>query len=146
VKAIGFRIGQWLLAAGLGLWVLLLAVRLVTGHAISTVSLYLLAGVTALVVCGLAVIASFPWYPIPAPESPRYEPAQRRITLSRGFVWGGAVLLETGILLTLPFTTAPAYSAVLVTGLLAVGGLLVLAGLETLRRLRVEVYGRATAA
>jgi hypothetical protein len=49
-------------------------------------------------------------------------------------------------LLTLPFTTAPAYSAILVTGFLAVGGLLVLAGLETLRRLRVEVYGPASAA
>jgi hypothetical protein len=145
VTTIGFRIGQWLLTAGLALWVLLLAVRLVTGHAISMASLYLLAGVTALVVSGLAVIASFPWYPIPAPESPRYEPAQRRITLSRGFVWGGAVLLETGILLTLPFTPTPTSSALVVTAFLAAGGILVLAGLETLRRLRVEVYGRPSA-
>jgi hypothetical protein len=146
VTTIGFRVGQWLLATGLGLWVLLLAVRFITGHAISAASVYLLAGVTALVVCGLAVIASFPWYPIPAPESPRHEPAKRRITLSRGFVWGGAVLLETGILLTLPFTGAPSYSALIVTGFLGAGGLLVLAGLETLRRLRVEVYGRPSAA
>ena len=146
MTTIGFRVGQWLLAAGLALWVLLLAVRLVTHHAISTISVYLLAGVTALVVCGLAVIASFPWYPIPAPESPRHDPAVRRISVSRGFVWGGAVLLETGILLTLPIITAPTYSAVIVTGFLAAGGLLVLAGLETLRRLRVEVYGPASGA
>jgi hypothetical protein len=146
VTAIGFRVGQWLLAAGLGLWVVILAIRLITGHAISAASVYLLAGVTALVVCGLAVIASFPWYPVPAPQSPDYVPAQRRISLSRGLVWGGAVLLETGILLTLPFTGVPAFSDLLVAGFLAVGGLLVLAGLETLRRLGIHVHHIAPAA
>jgi hypothetical protein len=146
VTAIGFRVGQWLLAAGLSLWVLLLFVRLLTGHAISMASVYLLAGVTALVVCGLAVIASFPWYPIPEPESPRYESAVRHISISRGLVWGGAVVLETGILLTLPFTRAPMFSDLLVAGILAAGGLLILGGLETLRRLRVEVYGRPSGA
>ena len=140
MTAIGFRVGQWLLGAGLALWVVLLIIRLVTHHAISTASVYLLAGVTALVVCGLAVIASFPWYPVPAPQSPQYAPAQRRITLSRGLVWGGAVLLETGILLTLPFTGAPTFGDLIVAGFLAAGGLLVLAGLETLRRLAVQVH------
>lgn len=146
MTAITFRIGQWLLAAGLALWVILLAVRLFTGHAISSASVYLLAGVTALVVCGLAVIASFPWYPIPARESPRYEPTVRRITVSRGLVWVGAVLLETGILLTLPFTGAPAFGELMVAGFIGAGGVLVLAGLENLRRLRVEVYERSSAA
>ncbi|MFZ0831378.1 MAG: hypothetical protein WCB18_01310 [Thermoplasmata archaeon] len=146
MTTIGFRVGQWLLAAGLALWVVLLAIRLVTGHAISTESDYLLAGVTALVVCGLAVIASFPWYPVPAPESPGYGPAQRLITISRGLVWGGAVLLETGILLTLPFTGAPTFGDAVVASFLAAGGLLVLAGLETLRRLGVQVHEGASAA
>ena len=146
MTAIGFRVGQWLLAAGLALWVLLLAIRLVTGHAISMESVYLLAGVTGLVVCGLAVIASFPWYPVPAPESPQYGPAQRRITLSRGLVWGGAVFLETGILLTLPFTGAPTFGSAIVASFLGAGGLLVMAGLETLRRLGVRVQGSLTAA
>ncbi len=145
MTAITFRIGQWLLGAGLALWVIILAIRLITGHAISSASVYLLAGVTALVVCGLAVIASFPWYPLPAPESPRHDSAVHRITLSRGLVWGGAVLLETGILLTLPFTGAPAFGDLLVAGFLAAGGVLVLAGLENLRRLRVEVYGPPSA-
>jgi hypothetical protein len=146
VTAIGFRVGQWLLAAGLALWIVLLIVRLITGHAISSTSVYLLAGITALVVCGLAVIASFPWYPVPKPESPEYAPAQRRISLSRGLVWGGAVLLETGILLTLPFTGAPTFGDLVVSGFLAAGGLLVLAGLETLRRLGVQVHDRASVA
>ena len=146
MTAIGFRVGQWLLAAGLVLWVGLLALRLVTGHAISMESVYLLAGVTGLVVSGLAVIASFPWYPVPAPDSPQYAPAQRRITLSRGLVWGGAVLLETGILLTLPFTGAPTVDNLVVAGFLAAGGVLVLAGLETLRRLGVHVQARPVAA
>jgi hypothetical protein len=146
VTTIGFRVGQWLLAAGLALWVVLLAIRLITHHAINTQSVYLLAGVTALVVCGLAVIASFPWYPVPAPQSPEYVPAQRRITLSRGLVWGGAVLLETGILLTLPFTGAPTFSDLIVASFLAVGGLLVLAGLENLRRLGVQVHDAMSAA
>jgi hypothetical protein len=146
VTMIGFRIGQWLLAAGLGLWVVVLAIRLITGHAITAQSVYLLAVVTALVVCGLAVIASFPWYPVPTPQSPEYAPAQRRISLSRGLVWGGAVLLETGILLTLPFTGVPAFSDLLVAGFLAIGGLLVLAGLETLRRLGTQVHRIAPAA
>ena len=146
MTAIGFRVGQWLLAAGLALWVVLLAVRLVTGHAISAASVYLLAGVTALVVCGLAVIASFPWYPVPAPESPQYAPAQRRITISRGLVWVGAVLLETGILLTLPFTGAPTFGDLVVASFLGAGGVLVLAGLETLRRLGVQVHGSSSAA
>jgi hypothetical protein len=146
VTAIGFRVGQWLLAAGLGLWVVVLAIRLITGHAISAQSVYLLAAVTALVVCGLAVIASFPWYPVPTPASPEYAPARRRISLSRGFVWGGAVLLETGILLTLPFTGVPPFSDLLVAAFLAVGGLLVLAGLETLRRLGNQVQQLAHAA
>lgn len=139
MTAIGFRVGQWLLAAGLALWLILLTVRLVTGHAISMESVYLLAGVTGLVVCGLAVIASFPWYPVPAPDSPQYAPARRRISASRALVWGGAVLLETGILFTLPFTGAPAAGDEIVAGLLAAGGLLVLAGLENLRRLGVQV-------
>jgi hypothetical protein len=146
VTTIGFRVGQWLLAAGLGLWVVVLAIRLITGHAITAQSVYLLAVVTALVVCGLAVIASFPWYPVPAPQSPEYAPAQRRISLSRGLVWGGAVLLETGILLTLPFTGVPAFGDILVAGFLAAGGLLVLAGLETLRRLGIQVQHIARAA
>jgi hypothetical protein len=146
VTTIGFRVGQWLLAAGLGLWVVVLAIRLITGHAISAASVYLLAVVTALVVCGLAVIASFPWYAVPGPESREYVPAKRRISLSRGLVWGGAVLLETGILLTLPFTGVPAFSDLLVAGFLAVGGLLVLAGLETLRRLGIQVQHPALAA
>jgi hypothetical protein len=143
VTAIGFRVGQWLLGAGLALWVVLLVIRLVTKHAISSASVFLLAGVTALVVCGLAVIASFPWYPVPARQSPQYVPAQRRITLSRGLVWAGAVLLETGILLTLPFTGAPTFGDLTVAGFLAAGGLLVLAGLETLRRLGVQVHAGA---
>jgi hypothetical protein len=146
VTAIGFRVGQWLLAAGFTLWVVLLIIRLVTGRAISADSVFLLAGVTALVVCGLAVIASFPWYPVPAPQSPQYVPAQRRITLSRGLVWGGAVLLETGILFTLPFTGAPAFGDIVVASFLGAGGVLVLAGLETLRRLGVQVHGAAAAA
>ena len=146
MAAIGFRVGQWLLAAGLALWLVLLGIRLVTGHAISTESVYLLAGVTALVVCGLAVIASFPWYPVPAPDSPGYVPAHRRIAVSRGLVWGGAVLLETGILLTLPFTGAPTVADPIVTGFLGAGGLLVLGGLETLRRLGVQVHGGTQAA
>jgi len=141
VTAIGFRVGQWLLAAGLALWIVLLAIRLATGHAISATSVYLLAGVTGLVVCGLAVIASFPWYPVPSARSPEYVRAQRRITLSRGLVWGGAVLLETGILLTLPFTGVPAIGETVVAGFLAAGGVFVLAGLETLRRLGVQVHG-----
>jgi hypothetical protein len=139
VAAIGFRIGQWLLAAGLGLWLALLAIRLVTGHPLVAESIYLLALVTALVVVGLAVIASFPWYPVPSPDRPQHASVQRRIRVARGLVWGGAVLLETGILLTIPFTVAPAASTELVAGFIASGGLLVLAGLETLRRLGVRL-------
>ncbi|MGC2290046.1 MAG: hypothetical protein WA688_09365 [Thermoplasmata archaeon] len=146
MTAIGFRVGQWLLAAGLALWVVLLVIRLVTRHAISAPSVYLLAAVTGLVVCGLAVIASFPWYPVPAPDSPQHGVAQRRITLSRGLVWGGAVLLETGILLTLPFTGAPSLGVQVVPSFLAAGGLLVLAGLENLRRLGVQVHSTPSAA
>lgn len=143
---IGFRAGQMLLAAGLALWVLLLAVRLVTGTAFGMESTYLLAGVTALVVCGLAVIASFPWYAVAGADSLRHWAPRRRVAASRVLVWGGAVLLETGILLTLPFTGAPSSGVVVVTTVLSAGGLLVLAGLETLRRLGVQARGVAGSA
>jgi hypothetical protein len=143
MTAIGFRAGQWLLAAGLALWVLLLAVRLVTGTAIGMGSVYVLAGVTALVVCGLAVIASFPWYAVPGPDSLRHWAARRRVAASRILVWGGAVLLETGILLTLPFTGGPSAGSWVVAVFVAAGGLLVLAGLEILRRLGVQARGIA---
>ena len=146
MTAFGFRTGPWLLAAGLALWLVLLGIRFVTGHAISSDSVYLLAGVTGLVVCGLAVIASSPWYPVPPPDSPQHGSARRRISLSRGLVWGGAVLLETGILLTLPFTGAPTFGDAIVAGVLGAGGILVLAGLETLRRLGVQVQSGTTTA
>jgi hypothetical protein len=129
------------LTAGLSLWVLLLAVRLVTGSVIGGGSVYLLAGVTVLVVAGLVVIASFPWYAVPGSESLRHWAARRRVAASRMLVWGGAVLLEIGILMTLPIPGGPSFEGVIVAAFLATGGLLVLAGLEILRRLGIQARG-----
>ncbi len=146
MASLGFRVGQYLLAAGLVLWVGLLGLRLVTHKPIAAASVYLLAGVTGLVVCGLAVIASFPWSPVPSEGAPGHDEARRGIGLSRGLVWVGAVLLETGILLTLPFTAIRPVGDVVVGLFLGSGALLVLLGLEVMRRVGIRRGPAAVAA